>query len=72
MLARLPYLDTCCCSCFGVTQVHYINKVHDELMRKGKDAIPVADTLTSGCRFEELPEHESTVYCTSDDCYQCK
>lgn len=35
--AGLPLLDTCCCSCFGVTQEHYINLVHEELMRKGKE-----------------------------------
>lgn len=52
--------------------MHYTNKGHDELMRKGKDAIPVADTLTSGCRFEELQKHDRTMYCTSDDCYQCR
>lgn len=47
--AGLPLLDTCCCSCFGVTQEHYINKMSEELMRKGKEGILAAGTLTSGC-----------------------
>lgn len=52
--AGLPLLDTCCCSCFGVTQEHYINKGHEELMRKGKEGILAVGTLTSGCRFFAL------------------
>lgn len=68
----LPLLDTCCCSCFGVTQEHYINKGHEELMRKGKEGILAVGTLTSGHRFLELQKHESIVHCASDDCYQCR
>lgn len=49
--AGLPLLDTCCCSCFGVTQVHYINMGHEELMRKGKDSKLAVGVLTSGHRF---------------------
>lgn len=52
--AGLPLLDTCCCSCFGVTHQHYINKGHEELMRKGKEGILAAGTLTSGWRFLAL------------------
>lgn len=49
--AGLPLLDICCCSCFGVTQVHYINMGHEELMRKGKDGTLAVGILTSGHRF---------------------
>ena len=68
-VAGLPLLDTCCC--FGVTQEHYVNKGHEELMRKGKEGILAVGTLTSGRRFLELQKCERIVYCASDDCYQC-
>lgn len=55
----LPLLDTCCCSCFGVTQEHWINKSHEELMRQGKERILAVGTLTSGWRFLGLPTYES-------------
>lgn len=59
--AGLPLLDTCCCSCFGVTQEHYINKGYEELMREWKEGILAIGTLTSGRRFLELLKHESIV-----------
>lgn len=37
--AGLPLLDTCCCSCFGVTQEHYVNKG-----QKGKEGILAVGT----------------------------
>lgn len=55
-----------------VTQEHYVNKGHGELMRKGKEGILAAGTLTSGRRFLELQKYERIVYCASDDCYQCR
>lgn len=70
--ADLPLFDTCCCSCFAVTQVHYINEWHGELMRKGKEGILAAGTLTSGHGFLKLPKHDSIVHCASDDGYQCR